>query len=76
MLAAFPGATVIGLLEKVMRHNDEVFDHYFWFWICVALLGLPVAVIQFARPGIAGRHVASRSQRCAEGGCLPKPLAA
>jgi hypothetical protein len=48
MLAALPGAAVIGLLETVMRHNDSVFDHYFWFWICVTLLGFPVAVIQFA----------------------------
>ena len=68
MLAAFPGATVIGLLEKMMRHNDEVFDHYFWFWICVALLGLPVASSS-SPAGIAGRHTATRSQRCAEEGC-------
>ena len=49
MLAAFPGAALIGLLERTMRHNNAVFDHYLWFWFCVAAIGFPVAVIQFAR---------------------------
>jgi hypothetical protein len=51
MLAALPGAAMIGLLERTMRHNNSVFEHYFWFWICVAAIGFPVAVVQFARFG-------------------------
>jgi hypothetical protein len=51
MLAAFPGAALIGLLERTMRHNDQVFDHYLWFWLCVAVIGFPVALIQFATFG-------------------------
>jgi hypothetical protein len=48
MLAAFPGAALIGLLERMMRHNNAVFDHYLWFWLCVAAIGFPVALFQFA----------------------------
>jgi hypothetical protein len=48
ILAAFPGAALIGLLERTMRHNNAVFDHYLWFWFCVAAIGFPVAVVQFA----------------------------
>src|SRR5262245_30546202 len=51
MLAAFPGAALIGLLERTMRHNSAVFDHYLWFWFCVAAIGFPVAVFQFASFG-------------------------
>jgi DNA-binding LytR/AlgR family response regulator len=51
MLAAFPGAALVGLLERVMRQNDAVFDHYFWFWFCVAVIGFPVALLQFATFG-------------------------
>jgi hypothetical protein len=51
MLAAFPGAASIGLLETTMRHNDQVFDHYLWFWFCVAAIGFPVALFQFATFG-------------------------
>jgi hypothetical protein len=47
LLAAFPGAALIGLLERAMRHNNSVFDHYIWFWFCVAAIGFPVAVVQF-----------------------------
>jgi hypothetical protein len=43
MLAALPGAALIGLLERTMRHNNSVFEHYFRFWICVAAIGFPVA---------------------------------
>ena len=48
MLAAFPGAALIGLLEQTMRYNNAVFDHYLWFWFCVAAIGFPVALFQFA----------------------------
>ena len=51
MLAAFPGAALIGLLERMMRNNNAVFDHYLWFWFCVAAIGLPVAVVQFTTFG-------------------------
>jgi hypothetical protein len=51
MLAAFPGAALIGLLETTMRHNNQVFDHYLWFWLCVAAIGFPVALFQFATFG-------------------------
>lgn len=47
MLAAVPGAALIGLLERTMRHNNLVFDHYLWFWFCVAAIGFPVALVQF-----------------------------
>ena len=66
MLAAFPGAALIGLLERTMRHNDQVFDHYVWFWVCVAAIGFPVALFQFATFG-------SRAPKLAPG---PKPDAA
>ena len=48
LLAAFPCAALIGLLETVMRQNDEVFEHYLWFWLCVAAIGFPVSLLQFA----------------------------
>ena len=48
MLAAFPCAALIGLLENVMRQNSEVFQHYLWFWLCVAAIGFPVSLLQFA----------------------------
>ena len=31
-----------------MRYNNAVFDHYLWFWFCVAAIGFPVALFQFA----------------------------
>jgi DNA-binding LytR/AlgR family response regulator len=49
MLAAFPGAALIGLLETLMRHNNEVFDHFLWFWFCVAAIGLPISLFHYAR---------------------------
>jgi hypothetical protein len=48
LLAAFPCAALIGLIERLLRQNNEVFEHYLWFWICVAAIGFPVALLQFA----------------------------
>jgi hypothetical protein len=51
MLAAFPGAALIGLLERAMRYNNSVFDHYLWFWFCVAAIGFPLSVFHYANFG-------------------------
>jgi hypothetical protein len=69
MLAAFPSAAVIGLLERMMRHNDAVFDHYLWFWFCVAIIGFPVALVQFASFG--SRPATSSSDSKHEGAEVP-----
>jgi hypothetical protein len=50
-IAALPGATLIGVLERLLRNSDDAFDHFPWFWVCVVLLGIPVAAFQF----MAGR---------------------
>ena len=62
MLAALPGAALVGLLEWVMRRNDAVFDHFFWFWFCVAVIGFPVALLQFATFGSLPAKPASDSK--------------
>ena len=51
MLAAFPGAALIGILETVMRYNNAVFDHYLWFWFCVAGIGFPISLVHYANFG-------------------------
>jgi LytTr DNA-binding domain len=51
MLAAVPGAALVGVLETIMRHNNSVFDHYLWFWVCVAGVGFPLSVFHYATFG-------------------------
>jgi DNA-binding LytR/AlgR family response regulator len=74
VLAAFPCAALVGLLERVMRQNDAVFDHYFWFWFCVTIIGFPVALLQFAAFG--ARRASSSSAPIQEVAHAPKQEAA
>jgi hypothetical protein len=47
MIAAIPGAALIGLLEAMFRESYLAIDHYLWFWFCVAGIGLLLGIVQF-----------------------------
>jgi hypothetical protein len=47
MVAAVPGAALIGVLEVLLRQDRDVFRDYFWLWFCVSAVGFAVAFFQF-----------------------------